>query len=142
MAQDTLTPGDGSFHPLLPGIESSSGVLSGAFHREPQKRRGRRAGVQVKLRLLWKQGLVGKQCRAFLEGEFSSKSLLGYSGPGYMRLLFQEGSSRLFCYLAFCPLNEAHMPRDSLDLVFTLDLNIDSIYSKVISFFLITILMF
>lgn len=79
------------FHPpLLAG--SSSDYFGGPSR--PRKRRGRRGGIQVKLRLTWRRGLAGKRRGACLvscaqkssmEGDLFSTSLFGYAGPGSLR---------------------------------------------------------
>lgn len=70
---------------------SVAGTLLGSC--KSWKRRGKTAGVQVKLRLLLKQVSAGKQRLASLvtcdqtarmEGNFSSMSLLNHVGPGSM----------------------------------------------------------
>lgn len=62
--------------------------------RKSQRRRGERAGVQLKFRLLFRRGLAGKRRRGFLvtcaqtacsEENLSSLSLLDFARPGLTR---------------------------------------------------------
>lgn len=79
------------FHP--PPLAGSSSDYFGGPSR-PRRRRGRRGGIQVKLRLTWRRGLAGKRRRARLvscaqkssmERDLFSTSLFGYTGPGSLR---------------------------------------------------------